>query len=47
VLAPEERLNVADFVPGEDGRRTISEVVMTGPKSPALKTRDDLANKSG
>jgi membrane-bound lytic murein transglycosylase MltF len=39
----EDRLKVVDFVPGDDGRRTINEVVVTGPKSPALKTLDDLS----
>jgi membrane-bound lytic murein transglycosylase MltF len=42
----EERLKTVDFVPGDDGRRTITEVVMTGPKSPELKTLDDLAGKT-
>ena len=39
----EERLKTVDFVPGDDGRRTIDEVVVTGPKSPELKTLDDLS----
>src|SRR6516164_2855699 len=29
----EERLKEADFVPGDEGRRTINEVVVTGPIS--------------
>ena len=41
----EERLKEVNFIPGDEGRRTISEVVVTGPKSPELKTIDDLANK--
>jgi membrane-bound lytic murein transglycosylase MltF len=41
----EERQRIADFVPGDDGRRTISEVVVTGPKSPQLETLDDLSGK--
>jgi len=41
----EERLKTVDFVPGDEGRRTISEVVVTGPKSPDLKTLDDLSGK--
>jgi len=41
----EERLKTVDFVPGDEGRRTISEVVVTGPKSPELKTLDDLSGK--
>jgi len=39
----EERLKQADFVPGDEGRRTISEFVVTGPKSPDLKSLDDLS----
>ena len=42
----EERLKTADFVPGDEGRRTISEVVVTGPKSPELKSLDDLSGKN-
>jgi membrane-bound lytic murein transglycosylase MltF len=41
----EERQKVVDFVAGDDGRRTISEVVVTGPKSPELATLDDLSGK--
>src|SRR6516225_2639702 len=41
----EERLRQVDFVPGDEGRRTVSEVVVTGPKSPELKTVDDLSGK--
>jgi membrane-bound lytic murein transglycosylase MltF len=41
----EERLKQVDFVPGDEGRRTISEVVVTGPKSPVLKSLDDLSGK--
>ena len=39
----EERLKAVDFVEGDDGRRIINEVLVTGPKSPALKTLDDLS----
>jgi membrane-bound lytic murein transglycosylase MltF len=39
----EERQKIVDFVQGDDGRRTISEVVVTGPKSPKLATLDDLS----
>ena len=39
----EERMKIVDFVAGDDGRRTINEVVVTGPKSPELKTLDDLS----
>jgi membrane-bound lytic murein transglycosylase MltF len=42
----DERLKVVDFVPGDEGRRTISEVVVTGPASPDLKSIDDLAGKT-
>jgi membrane-bound lytic murein transglycosylase MltF len=41
----EERLKEADFVPGDEGRRTINEVVVTGPKSPKLNSLDDLSGK--
>jgi membrane-bound lytic murein transglycosylase MltF len=41
----EERLKTVDFVPGDEGRKTISEVVVTGPKSPEVKSLDDLAGK--
>jgi membrane-bound lytic murein transglycosylase MltF len=41
----DERLKVVDFVPGDEGRNTIDEVIVTGPKSPALKSLDDLAGK--
>jgi membrane-bound lytic murein transglycosylase MltF len=41
----EERLRQVDFVPGDEGRRTVSELIVTGPKSPELKNLDDLAGK--
>ena len=41
----EERLKTVDFVPGDEGRKTISEVIVTGPKSPELQTLDDLSGK--
>jgi membrane-bound lytic murein transglycosylase MltF len=41
----EERLKQVDFVPGDEGRRTISEVMVTGPKSPDLESLDDLSGK--
>src|SRR6516225_1118534 len=41
----DERLKEADFVAGDEGRRTINEVVVTGPKSPELKSLDDLSGK--
>jgi len=41
----EERLKEVDFIPGDEGRKTINEVVVTGPKSPELKALDDLSGK--
>src|SRR5215469_6745945 len=41
----DERLKEADFVQGDEGRRTINEVVVTGPKSPELKSLEDLSGK--
>jgi membrane-bound lytic murein transglycosylase MltF len=41
----DERLKEVDFVAGDEGRRTINEVVVTGPKSPELKSLDDLSGK--
>jgi membrane-bound lytic murein transglycosylase MltF len=41
----EERLKTVDFVPGDEGRKTISEIVVTGPKSSELKTVDDLSGR--
>src|SRR6516164_9918158 len=41
----DERLRQVDFVPGDEGRRTISEFLVTGSKSPELKSIDDLAGK--
>ena len=41
----EERLRQVDFVPGDEGRRMINELIVTGPKSPELKSIDDLAGK--
>jgi membrane-bound lytic murein transglycosylase MltF len=42
----EERQKAVDFVPGDEGRRTINEVVATGPKSPKLESLDDLSGKT-
>ena len=39
------RLKLVDFVALDEGRRTISEVVVTGPNTPAIATLDDLAGK--
>ena len=41
----EERQESVDFVTGNQGRRTLDEVVVTGPKSPALATLDDLSGR--
>ena len=41
----DERLKQVDFVPGDEGRRTLTEVIVTGPKSPELKSLDDLSGK--
>jgi membrane-bound lytic murein transglycosylase MltF len=41
----DERLKEVDFVPGDEGRRAINEVIVTGPKSPELKSLDDLSGK--
>ncbi len=40
----EERLKLVDFA-GQDERRTMSEVVVTGPRTPAIATLDDLAGR--
>src|SRR5262249_40523300 len=42
----EERLKEVDFIPGDEGRRTITEYVVTGPKPPELKSLDDLSGKT-
>ena len=41
----DERLKQVDFVTGDDARRGMDEVVVTGPKSPPLASLDDLAGK--
>jgi membrane-bound lytic murein transglycosylase MltF len=41
----DERLKQVDFIPGDEGRRTLNEVIVTGPKSPELKSIDDLSGK--
>ncbi|MET0850846.1 MAG: transglycosylase SLT domain-containing protein [Candidatus Rokuibacteriota bacterium] len=41
----DERLERVDFVPGDEGRRTINEVVVTGPTSPPLLSVEDLSGK--
>jgi membrane-bound lytic murein transglycosylase MltF len=42
----DERLKLADFVPGDDGRGTIREIVVTGPASPKLERLEDLSGKT-
>jgi len=41
----EARQELVDFVVGKDGRRRISEVVVTGPKSKELHSLDDLSGQ--
>ena len=41
----EERLKIVDFVSPTD-QRSVKELVVTGPKSPAIATADDLAGKT-
>ena len=41
----EERKQIIDFV-GPPNEKPISEIVLTGPKSPALTTADDLSGSS-
>jgi membrane-bound lytic murein transglycosylase MltF len=40
-----ERLKSVDFVAPREGRKPISELVLTGPASPAVASLDDLAGK--
>ena len=41
----EERQQRVDFVVGDEGQRTLREIVVTGPRSPAIATIDDLSGK--
>jgi membrane-bound lytic murein transglycosylase MltF len=41
----EERLKVVDFV-SQEGTRSMRELVVTGPASPAISSPDDLAGKT-
>ena len=41
-----DRLEEADFVPGNLGGRVVDEVVVTGPKSPEVASIDDLGGKT-
>jgi membrane-bound lytic murein transglycosylase MltF len=45
LTATEERMKLVDFVPAE-GVLTVSELVLTGPKSPPIASADDLSGKS-
>lgn len=40
-----ERLKTVDFVAPREGRKPISELVLTGPASPGVGSLDDLAGK--
>src|SRR5271154_1212882 len=42
----DERLEQVDFVSGDEGRKGLSEVIVTGPKSPSLQSLDDLSGKT-
>jgi membrane-bound lytic murein transglycosylase MltF len=41
----DERRKLVDFAAVDEGKRTISEIVVTGPNAPALATLDDLAGR--
>ncbi|HXJ78035.1 MAG TPA: transglycosylase SLT domain-containing protein [Candidatus Methylomirabilis sp.] len=41
----EERQRFIDFVTLDEGRRTMSEIVVTGPAAPALSRLDDLSGQ--
>jgi membrane-bound lytic murein transglycosylase MltF len=41
----DERRKLVDFAAVDEGKRTISEVVVTGPNTPAIATLDDLAGR--
>jgi membrane-bound lytic murein transglycosylase MltF/imidazolonepropionase-like amidohydrolase len=40
-----ERQEIVDFVSGVYGRRTVDELVVTGPRSPELRSLDDLSGQ--
>src|SRR5215475_811515 len=42
----EERLRDVDFIAGDEGRRTVNEILVTGPKSPEVKSLDGLSGKT-
>ncbi|HSC62453.1 MAG TPA: transglycosylase SLT domain-containing protein [Caldimonas sp.] len=41
----DERLEQVDFVSGDSGRRTINEIVATGPQSPDVRVVEDLSGR--
>ena len=41
----DERLKAVDFVTGDEGKRMLDEIVVTGPLSPELRTLEDLAGR--
>jgi membrane-bound lytic murein transglycosylase MltF len=45
LTATEERLRLVDFVT-PDGMKPVSELVITGPKSPPIATADDLSGRA-
>ena len=45
ITVTDERLKLVDFVARDEGKRAISEIVVTGPTTPAIATIDDLAGK--
>ncbi len=45
LTATEDRLKIVDFVAPKD-RPSVSELLITGPKSPAVATLDDLSGKT-
>jgi membrane-bound lytic murein transglycosylase MltF len=46
LTATPERLKLVDFVAPTDGRKPVQELVITGPKSPAIATVEELSGKS-
>ena len=45
ITVAESRLAIADFAAPDD-RKPIAEIVMTGPKSPAITTAEDLSGQT-
>jgi membrane-bound lytic murein transglycosylase MltF len=46
LTATAERLKEVDFVAPKDGRKPVQELVITGPKSPAITSLDELSGKT-